>query len=336
MRIIWADELKGIAIILVVLGHAIGGYLHYVDDAFLYTVVNCIYKFHMPLFFMISGYLYQVTWKEQLQNESINRKIIKKLEDLGSIYVIFSILWWLPKYLIGFCTQIKDPFSVYNLLVFPIKPMEHLWFLWVLALLFVVIPMLEKYFKRSYLLVGFLGLYFCSPWIFHVIDSVTPLSLICYGGMYFLLGAWLRGVHFTHISVQKQKSIAYMSLIVCAIDMWDISQYWERVISIGVAVAASYLIWFIMRQWHDQIYKNIHRIFYLCGEKSLSIYLLHMYVLIAVRKILLKWNPDLYVGELYGPIIIGTCLGILIPLWIDHTNSISRFLFHPMSLFRKR
>lgn len=335
MRIVWIDELKGIAIILVVLGHVIGGYLHYTDNAFLCTLSNGIYKFHMPLFFMISGYLYQIKWKEQLESKQINREVLKRFGELGSVYMLFSFLWWLPKYVIGFYTQIKAPFSIYDLLAFPIKPIEHLWFLWVLVLLFVFVPILEKYFKQLYLLVVFGGLYLCSPWIFSVIDNTIPLSAICYGGVYFLLGGWLRKIRFENIIIKRRKNVACISFIICVLDMWNTSQYWGRAISIGVAVAASYLIWFSLQQWNMQMHKYIHKILCLCGEKSLSIYLLHMYILIAVRKVLDKGNPDLYTGELWGPVIIGTCLGVIIPLWISYVDNISRFLFHPLNLFRE-
>jgi len=52
-RINWIDSLRGIGIILVLIGHT--------DTPFL----KIIYGFHMPLFFLLSGYLYSAneTWK---------------------------------------------------------------------------------------------------------------------------------------------------------------------------------------------------------------------------------------------------------------------------------
>lgn len=53
-RQIWADSLKGILILLVVLGHAIQGvYSENVESNHFW---NVIYSFHMPAFFAISGY----------------------------------------------------------------------------------------------------------------------------------------------------------------------------------------------------------------------------------------------------------------------------------------
>lgn len=53
-RLVWADSLKGILILLVVLGHAIQGV--YTDNVETDRLWNVIYSFHMPAFFAISGY----------------------------------------------------------------------------------------------------------------------------------------------------------------------------------------------------------------------------------------------------------------------------------------
>lgn len=54
-RLIWADSLKGLLILLVVLGHAIQITLGAeCDNNHLW---NLIYSFHMPAFMAISGYL---------------------------------------------------------------------------------------------------------------------------------------------------------------------------------------------------------------------------------------------------------------------------------------
>lgn len=54
-RIHWIDEVRGFAIILVIIGHVIGGLGSEIgggEDNILRTV---IYSFHMPLMFIISG-----------------------------------------------------------------------------------------------------------------------------------------------------------------------------------------------------------------------------------------------------------------------------------------
>lgn len=51
VRIKWVDRAKGIGIVLVVIGHILG------DQHVLSLLYQLIYAFHMPLFFVISGYL---------------------------------------------------------------------------------------------------------------------------------------------------------------------------------------------------------------------------------------------------------------------------------------
>ena len=76
MRIEWLDSLKGFAIFLVVVGHVILGYIR--AETFteyqwsLQFVYDVIYSFHMPLFFLISGFLYNL--KRAPKNKSLQKK----------------------------------------------------------------------------------------------------------------------------------------------------------------------------------------------------------------------------------------------------------------------
>lgn len=77
----WVDFLKGITIILVVLGHC--------DlPAFL---INTVYLFHMPLFFMISGYLDNSHRENSLW--SVVKKKAPRLLWPYLTYGVIVILW---------------------------------------------------------------------------------------------------------------------------------------------------------------------------------------------------------------------------------------------------
>lgn len=64
MRIESLDILKGIGIILVVVGHMIGNQLY---------IRPWIYAFHMPLFFMLSGYCFNIAKHPQLLPFAVSR-----------------------------------------------------------------------------------------------------------------------------------------------------------------------------------------------------------------------------------------------------------------------
>lgn len=69
MRLSWIDALKGFAIILVVFGHIEAGYeksgIFPSETWILQMIWDFGHTFRMPLFFLLSGYLYEMTWNEQ-------------------------------------------------------------------------------------------------------------------------------------------------------------------------------------------------------------------------------------------------------------------------------
>lgn len=81
MRIKWLDILKGLLIILVILGHSNMNY----------SIVKIIYSFHMPLFFMISGYLLDINKIESLM-EWIKSKWKKYLLPYACFLCLNSLL----------------------------------------------------------------------------------------------------------------------------------------------------------------------------------------------------------------------------------------------------
>ena len=82
------DYIKGFAIILIVLGHALT-YCYSLKD-----IYKIIYSFHVPLFFIISGYFF---------NSELNFKCFckKKAKRLLLPYLFYSFLFLIPYYIFG-------------------------------------------------------------------------------------------------------------------------------------------------------------------------------------------------------------------------------------------
>lgn len=80
-RIEFLDTAKGIGIILVVMGHVS------TNNA----INNWIYSFHMPLFFIISGYIVS----KNIKTISIKEFVSRKVKSMLTPYFIFSILTYL-------------------------------------------------------------------------------------------------------------------------------------------------------------------------------------------------------------------------------------------------
>ena len=86
-RIAYFDLLKGIAIFLVVMGHALTMCIRQIDAAFLFKIIG---EVHMPVFFFISGFL---TYKTASGQDFMPPKLKKRFVQLIIPFLVVSALW---------------------------------------------------------------------------------------------------------------------------------------------------------------------------------------------------------------------------------------------------
>lgn len=135
----WIDYIKVFACILVVLGHFFQSMVKtsILPDNTLYQWFNTIiYYFHVPLFFICSGYLYQ-KYSRIDSVSSWGSNVLKKALVLGIPYFVFSFATWILKML--FSGEINDQIGGLGYVLF-IHPTAPYWFLYILFLMFVVMP----------------------------------------------------------------------------------------------------------------------------------------------------------------------------------------------------
>lgn len=97
-RIEKVDFIRGIAMIFVICGHAIDLLLqkNIMDQKVGKIIFDSIYSFHMPLFFMISGY---VAYKSQKYSEKLINSIVKNLISIYIPYLFLNYLYLLERVL---------------------------------------------------------------------------------------------------------------------------------------------------------------------------------------------------------------------------------------------
>ena len=186
-REIWVDNVKVVACILVVLGH----FLQSMTKAKvlpandLYQWFNqTIYYFHVPLFFICSGYLYQ---KLSVVNNvhSWGRNVLKKLLVLGIPYFTFSLATWFLKTLFSSSVNSKIGGLGDTLFLHPTSPY---WYLYALFFLFLTTPT----FRSKQMAIW--GLIIAL--VFKVIgiiggDGVQVVSYILLNEIWFVIGMCL-------------------------------------------------------------------------------------------------------------------------------------------------
>lgn len=136
-REVWVDDVKVIACILVVLGHFFQSMTkaNILPENDLYKWFNMtIYYFHVPLFFICSGYLYQ-KYSKVNDFTSWKKNVAKKALALGVPYVTFTTATWILKKV--FSGNVNDQIGGLGdtLLLHPTAPY---WYLYALFFIFLV------------------------------------------------------------------------------------------------------------------------------------------------------------------------------------------------------
>lgn len=137
------DALKGIAIFLVVLGHSI---ILYPVDLHQNGICEFIFRWlssvHMPLFFVISGFCFSY-------QGGYRKYIWKKVKRLLVPYLVFNALDVVPRYL--FPSLVNRPRGIGESVQKIIFDGGEYWFLYVLFIIFLIYPLIDKLAANSML-----------------------------------------------------------------------------------------------------------------------------------------------------------------------------------------
>lgn len=192
-RIIWVDVVKIFACILVVLGHLHMSMMssnYYAKDAIYYWFpIQTIYTFHVPLFFVCSGYLYQMkSFSGNIIDDHI-KTIKSKGLNLIIPYVFFSLVTLVLK--VVFSTEVNNQATpIIDTILF--NPVAPYWFLYALFFLFCVIPRFKN--KR------YIGIFFALSIFIKYIYIINPslikilpyaIRMIIMNSSWFLFGMLL-------------------------------------------------------------------------------------------------------------------------------------------------
>lgn len=190
-RIRWLDRCKGFATIMVVIGHIAVGYRdagYYPDHIFtIHSMYYLTYAFHMPLFFILSGYSFALAYcrEGRLKKDRVRIQII----NLVYLYFFFSAVQWVFKWI---CSAfVNTNVSLLDLAMMPIKPMDPYWYLYVLIFfyLFILVLCRKNICDNKIILAGAIVV---STIICGIpINETFPIKELLYYFVFFYIGCYL-------------------------------------------------------------------------------------------------------------------------------------------------
>lgn len=174
------DYIKAFAIVLVVLGHAIqfGSGIYVKEHMFENNyIIYFIYSFHMPIFMLVSGFLFSISISKYKTKEII----IKKSQSLIIPIIFWSLLTTFFDCLIGDKDRLLNPFRFGVAWFFEF--IGQFWFLWAVFICSMVVLLINKVFKDNifaYLFVFIITFITPDVLLFSLVKFMYPFFVIGY------------------------------------------------------------------------------------------------------------------------------------------------------------
>lgn len=188
-RIIWLDVAKGMGILLVVLGHALGGIIDMPGRATppgFRAVFLGIYIFHMPVFFLLSGLLVRKRLARSRKGFLIDLVI-----TVAYPYFLWSIIQYSAIYAAG--SLVNRPVERFwpAILNLPWATISQFWYLYVLFLMhFLALLLVPRIGARNFF-VGAVAAKLLIAALAHPYVPSAIIRLLMVHGAFYAAGLWV-------------------------------------------------------------------------------------------------------------------------------------------------
>lgn len=273
------DFLRGIAAVLMILGHSFIEYPVNISDIPWCAAINhFIYTFHMELFFVVSGYVYDCTQYGNFLKKKVHRILIP--------YVVFAVPAILLRAYGGAAINgVESVDEGFHKLIF------HgggYWFLYVSFIIFAIYPLAEKMLADARIKLAVLFALLLLDQ-FASVTSVFMLDSVVHYLPYFILGNY---IHENKHLLRWNKFVTGVGafLIYIVLDFLEMKNIviipllrFVRATSVCVVL---YEIVSAMESrgcWKSKVMGKVKSILMDCSRFSLQLYLFNGYLLTAIR-----------------------------------------------------
>ena len=193
-KIEWLSILQGWSMLLVVIGHVtLTNIFNDPATPFSSAVERIIYSFHMPLFMVISGYLFYYT--KISRNEKYYKTIFSKLKRLGIPFCFFTFSTFLLKFI--FNPMMRRPVElsfdqIVNCFLYPSSnPLGEMWFIATLLFIFLFYPIFKWSLQVKWRVLTVAGITIALNLFFPAGITLFCISQIAYYLVFFYIGILL-------------------------------------------------------------------------------------------------------------------------------------------------
>ena len=322
----WVDDVKVIACILVVLGHFFQSMTkaNILSENDLYEWFNTtIYYFHVPLFFICSGYLYQKYSKVNSVG-SWYRNIAKKVLALGVPYATFTTATWVLKKM--FSSSVNDQIGGLGdiLLLHPTAPY---WYLYALFFIFLVTPTFSSVKAAAVGLVVAIvvkGLILTGGGY-----SVYAVSTVLSNEIWFVLGMSICVFDVQLKGRKVQGTICGLLFMILSIAVYT-AEISGSAISFAMGLLACVTVILIVAGFEEKFGRGMDFL----AKYTMPIFLMHTLFAAPLRSVLIKIGIENAVIHVVLGLVISFA-GPIIAAWIMKKTKWLEFFLYPNKFIRK-
>ncbi|MCT3457517.1 acyltransferase [Limosilactobacillus fermentum] len=323
-RIEWVDFGKGFTIFLVVITHCLNGYWDSVSrDQNIAYVSNSLLLIIMPIFFSLAGFVFNHPKNMREYIKMVRAKAISLLIP----YTIFSIILNITKKILGVNVGLGEIIDIWY------KPIEYLWFLYILFFVFVVVGLLYTFRVNSLSQMIIYILIFCSIQFY----GADAYILKSFGwAIFFVLGVILKQ------NIKLLSSIYFITIsgVIFVISYLMLYRYvgynydYDQLSLINIIPKLSVDMFCISIFANLSIKSMFFKYFQSYGKRSMIIYLIHPPVISAVIRLFVKLHIVNSVILIFVSLILtwGTSIAV-----VKLTNKVNilQFVFNPYAKIRQ-
>lgn len=304
-RYYWVDNVKAVALIFIVIGHIWQSFVKsgLVGDTPFYECFNqVIYYFHVQLFFICSGFLYQQNTKTQ-NFKSYSKNILKKLLAFGVPFVVFVTATYILKFIFADSVNTQN-LSIYE--SFFIIPTAPYWFLYALFFLFLVSPIIKSKADGIGRIVLSIALYFLSYVNMGFLPGAinTIVKYICLNLVWFVLG-----MAVSYFDIEKLFKKWHIVFFVAGCTVASFGYFYDCIANLLYGLLCCEGLLFFIGACSKGKEKQ-GKIFAFITKYSMPIFLMHTICAAGMRSVLFK------IGITNTPIhiVVGVLASIFLPV----------------------
>lgn len=276
----WVDDVKVIACILVVLGHFFQSMTkaNILPKNNLYGWFNTtIYYFHVPLFFICSGYLYQEYGKVNSVG-SWCKNVAKKALALGVPYATFTTATWVLKKV--FSSSVNDQIGGLGDTLF-FHPTAPYWYLYALFFIFLVTPTFSSVKAAA---VGLIVALAAKVLILTGVGySVYAVSMVLSNEIWFVLGMSICAFNVQLKGRKVKGTIFGMLFIILSIVVYTV-EIGSSVLSFAMGLLACVAVILMAAGFEEKFGRGMDFL----AKYTMPIFLMHTLFAAPMRSILMK------------------------------------------------